>query len=404
MPFSLKITKLFKEFTESNQSSGLLLLASTALSLLLANVFLSESYITFWQTKLGVQTDFVNLKHSLEHWINDGLMAIFFLLVGLEIEREIYAGELSDLRKAALPILAAFGGMLLPAGFHLLLNAGSQTQAGFGIPMATDIAFALGILAMVGKNVPLAIKVFLTALAIIDDLGAIIVIAIFYSKGFSLPFFLGAMSLFAVMLVLNRLKVNALWIYLVLGVVMWYCMMESGIHATIAGVLLAFAIPFGEGSESSPSYRLQHALHTPVLFVIMPIFALANTCIVFSETWWQGLFSANSLGIFLGLFVGKSVGILGATLLAIKLKIAEYPRGTTWKHFFGAGFLGGIGFTMSIFITVLAFESSPEVVAASKISVLMTSVIAGLVGFMILKLQPMPKVVEAESQILSQQG
>jgi NhaA family Na+:H+ antiporter len=207
-----------------------------------------------------------------------------------------------------------------------------------------------------------------------------------------------------VMLVLNRLKVNALWIYLVLGVVMWYCMMESGIHATIAGVLLAFAIPFGEGSESSPSYRLQHALHTPVLFVIMPIFALANTCIVFSETWWQGLFSANSLGIFLGLFVGKSVGILGATLLAIKLKIAEYPRGTTWKHFFGAGFLGGIGFTMSIFITVLAFESSPEVVAASKISVLMTSVIAGLVGFMILKLQPMPKVVEAESQILSQQG
>lgn len=204
MPLSLKFTKLFKEFTESNQSSGLLLLASTVLSLLLANVFLGESYITFWQTKLGVQTDYVNLKHSLEHWINDGLMAIFFLLVGLEIEREIYAGELADLRRATLPILAALGGMLLPAGFHLFLNAGTETQAGFGIPMATDIAFALGILAMVGKNVPLAIKVFLTALAIIDDLGAIIVIAIFYSKGFSQPFFLGAMSLFAVVPVLNH--------------------------------------------------------------------------------------------------------------------------------------------------------------------------------------------------------
>ncbi len=397
MSFSLKFTKLFKEFTESNQSSGLLLLASTVLSLLLANVLLGQAYVDFWHAKIGVQTDYLNLKHSLEHWINDGLMAIFFLLVGLEIEREIYAGELSELRKATLPIVAALGGMLLPAAFHLVLNSGTETQAGFGIPMATDIAFALGILAMVGKNVPLAVKVFLTALAIIDDLGAIIVIAIFYSKGFSLAFFLGAMSLFVVMLILNRLKVDALWIYLVLGVVMWYCMMGSGIHATIAGVLLAFAIPFRDGSESSPSYRLQHALHVPVLFVIMPIFALANTCIIFSENWWQGLFSANSLGIFLGLFVGKSVGILGAALIAIKLKIAEYPRGTNWKHFWGAGFLGGIGFTMSIFITVLAFESNLEVIAASKISVLMTSVAAGLAGFLILKLQPVPKPVVAES-------
>ncbi|MGQ9806314.1 MAG: Na+/H+ antiporter NhaA [Chlorobiales bacterium] len=392
MLFSLNITKLFKEFTESNQSSGLLLLVSTMLSLLLANVLVGEAYINFWHEKIGFQTDYINLKHSLEHWINDGLMAIFFLLVGLEIEREIYAGELSDLRKAVLPISAALGGMLLPAAIHLVLNSGTETKAGFGIPMATDIAFALGCLAMVGKNVPIAVKVFLTALAIIDDLGAIIVIAIFYSKGFSLAYFLGAIGLFAFMLILNRLKIDALWSYLVLGVVMWYCMLESGIHATIAGVLLAFAIPFRDGSESSPSYRLQHALHTPVLFVIMPIFALANTCIIFSENWWQGLVSANSIGIFLGLFVGKSVGILGAALLTIKLSIAEYPRGTTWKHFFGAGFLGGIGFTMSIFITVLAFENNPEVVAASKISVLMTSVVSGLVGFMILKHQPNAEV------------
>lgn len=396
MPITLKLTKLFKEFTESNQSSGLLLLASTVLSLLLANVLVGEAYVNFWHEKTGFQTDYVNLKHSLEHWINDGLMTIFFLLVGLEIEREIYAGELSDLRKAVLPISAALGGMLLPAAIHLVLNSGTETKAGFGIPMATDIAFALGILAMVGKNVPIAIKVFLTALAIIDDLGAIIVIALFYSKGFSLAYFLGAIGLFAFMLILNRLKIDALWIYLVLGVVMWYCMMESGIHATIAGVLLAFAIPFRDGSESSPSYRLQHALHIPVLFIIMPIFALANTSIVFSENWWQGLLSANSMGIFLGLFVGKSVGILGVTLLAIKLNIAEYPRSTTWKHFFGAGFLGGIGFTMSIFITVLAFENNPEVVAASKISVLITSVCAGLTGFAILKLQPMPKQVTSE--------
>jgi NhaA family Na+:H+ antiporter len=391
MPFSLKLTKLFKAFTESNQSSGILLLASTMLSLLFANVLLGEAYINFWQIKLGVQTDYLNLKHSLEHWINDGLMAIFFLLVGLEIEREMYAGELSEPRKALLPIVAALGGMLLPAALHLALNVGTQTEAGFGIPMATDIAFALGILALVGKNVPLAVKVFLTALAIIDDLGAIVVIAIFYSKGFSLVYFLGAMGLFVLLLVLNRLKVDALWSYLVLGAAMWYCMLESGVHATIAGVLLAFAIPFRDGSESSPSYRLQHALHTPVLFVIMPIFALANTCIIFSENWWQGLVSANSIGIFLGLFVGKSVGILGAVVLAIKLNIAQYPRGTTWKHFFGAGFLGGIGFTMSIFITVLAFESNPEVISASKISVLMTSVVSGLVGFMILKQQPTPK-------------
>lgn len=396
MPFSLKVTKLFKDFTESSQSSGVLLLSSTVLSLLLANIFLGEAYIKFWHTKIGFQTDYLNLKHSLEHWINDGLMAIFFLLVGLEIEREIYAGELSDLRKAVLPIFAALGGMLLPAAFHLALNGGKETQAGFGIPMATDIAFAIGILAMVGKNVPLAVKVFLTALAIIDDLGAIIVIALFYSKGFSLAYFLGAMGLFAFLLVLNRLKVDALWSYLALGAAMWYCMLESGIHATIAGVLLAFAIPFRDGSESSPSYRLQHALHTPVLFVIMPIFALANTCIIFSENWRQGVLSANSIGIFLGLLVGKSVGILGAALLAIKLKIADYPRGTTWKHFLGAGFLGGIGFTMSIFITVLAFESNPEIVSASKISVLMTSVVAGVIGFMILKLQPMPKAVTDE--------
>ncbi|MBA3707113.1 MAG: Na+/H+ antiporter NhaA, partial [Bacteroidetes bacterium] len=246
----MKLTRLFTDFFESEKSSGLILIACTIVSLLLANVSFGESYIHFWHSNVFFK--------PLEFWINDGLMTVFFLLVGLEIEREIYIGELSDFKKSLLPAIAALGGMLVPAGIHFLFNYGTDTQKGFGIPMATDIAFSLAILSLLGNRVPSSLKVFLIALAIIDDLGAIIIIALFYSKSFSLTYFSAAIILFIAMIILNRLKFYKVWVYLLIGCVMWFCMYRSGIHATITGVLLAFAIPFGDGSEDSPSYKLQH--------------------------------------------------------------------------------------------------------------------------------------------------
>jgi NhaA family Na+:H+ antiporter len=313
-------------------------------------------------------------------------MAIFFLLIGLEIEREIYIGELSDLKSASLPIIAAVGGMALPALFYFLFNQGTETQDGIGIPMATDIAFALGVLALLGSKVPVSLKVFLTALAIIDDLGAILIIAIFYVGDFSFLYLMLALTVYAGLLVLNRLGVHGLAFYLIPGILMWYFMLQSGVHATLAGVLLAFALPFGDGSETSPSYKLQHFLHKPVALGIMPVFALANTGIALSGRWFEGLAAPNSLGIFAGLFFGKPVGIFLMAFLAVKARVSQLPRDLSWMHIVGAGFLGGIGFTMSIFITLLAF-SEPEIVQSTKISILLTSLLAGIAGFLILKWQ-----------------
>lgn len=373
----MKATQLYKDFFESEKSGGLVLIAFTLISLFIANSSFGNSYIHLWETPFA--------GHSIEHWINDGLMTIFFLLIGLELEREIYKGELSHIKDALLPIFGALGGMIVPALIFLLFNFGTSTQSGAGIPMATDIAFALGILSLLGNRVPTSLKIFLTALAVIDDLGAIIIIAVFYTKTLLWTNLLIALGIFAFLLVLNRLKIHSLTPYLIGGVVMWYFMLHSGVHATITGVLLAFAIPFGDGEEKSPSYVLQHFLHQPVAFVIMPIFALANTAIIISSDFNTIVSQNYSIGIALGLIIGKPLGIISTLFLAVKLKFCQLPNEINWKSILGVGFLAGIGFTMSIFITLLAFEDE-TIINNSKFIILLSSLIAGIVGFISLQL------------------
>ena len=381
----IKLTELFNHFFHSEKTGGIVLIACTVLSIVIANSAFGDSYLHFWHQNIGFSIGSIDMHHPVEYWVNDGLMAIFFLMIGLEIERELYAGELSSVRNALLPVFAALGGMLTPALFHFILNHGTAEQAGIGIPMATDIAFALGILSLLGNRVPPSLKIFLAALAIIDDLGAIIVIAVFYTKGFSLAYFGMAMGIFGLLLLFNRMGLRNLALYLIPGVVMWYCMLQSGVHATISGILLAFALPFGDGSEKSPSYRLQRFLHMPVAFIILPIFALANTGIVFEPGWQKGFGTRNTLGIMSGLILGKPIGILLFCFAAVKMRISRLPGELKWKHITGAGILAGIGFTMSIFITLLAFEDAATIVNA-KIAVLSASVVAGIAGFFYLKL------------------
>jgi len=373
----MKATKLFKDFFDSEKAGGLTLIACTIVSLIIANSTFSEGYHHFWQTQFA--------GHSIEHWVNDGLMTIFFLLIGLELEREIYQGELKNFKDALLPIFGAAGGIIVPAGLFMLFNFGTATQSGAGIPMATDIAFALGILALLGNRVPTSLKIFLTALAVIDDLGAILIIAIFYTKTLLWTNLFIALGIFALLLVFNRLKIRNLIPYLIGGVVMWYFMYNSGVHATITGVLLAFAIPFGNGSEKSTSYILQHFLHKPVAFIIIPVFALANTAIVLSGDIGQTLTQNYSVGIAVGLIVGKPLGIFLLTFLAVSFGLCKLPDDLNWKSIAGVGFLGGIGFTMSIFITLLAFDNE-TVINNAKFVILISSLIAGLIGFVALKL------------------
>ncbi len=368
----MKITKLFKDFFESEKVAGILLLFCTLISILFANSSFGENYIQFWQNEF--------FGHRLEFWINDGLMTIFFLLIGLELEREIYQGELSNIKDALLPIFAAIGGIIVPASIYLFFNFGSNTQSGAGIPMATDIAFALAVLSLLGKKVPVSLKIFLTAFAVIDDLGAILVIAIFYTKSFIWSNLAIAFSIFIFLLILNRLKVKNLIPYLFLGTLMWYFMLLSGVHATISGVLLAFAIPFGNGKSKSSSYILQHFLHKPVAFFILPIFALANTAIILNPNSFDAFSKNYSLGILFGLLVGKPLGIFLATFFSVKLGFCKLPFDLNWKIILGAGFLGGIGFTMSIFITLLAFENQ-ETINNSKFVILISTLFAGFIGF-----------------------
>lgn len=368
----MTITKLFKDFSDSEKSGGITLIACTIISIFLANTAFGGEYTHFWHTNLGGQ--------SIEHWINDGLMTIFFLLIGLELEREIYIGELSKIKDALLPIFGALGGMMIPAGIYLLLNFGTATQSGAGIPMATDIAFALGVLSLLGNKVPTSLKVFLTALAVIDDLGAIMVIAIFYTKAIIWLNLAIAMGIFITLIVLNRLKIRNLIPYLIGGFAMWYFMLNSGVHATITGVLLAFAIPFGNGDEKSTSYILQHFLHKPVAFIVLPLFALANTAIMVNTDLGEIISQKFSLGISLGLVIGKPIGIVLLTFLAVTFGICKLPDDLNWKSIIGVGFLGGIGFTMSIFITLLAFDDS-ELQNGSKITILIASIIAAFIGF-----------------------
>lgn len=373
-----RLTRIFTDFFNNEKSSGIVLLLCTAFSIMMTNSASGEQYSHFWHLQAGIST----ISKPIEFWINDGLMAIFFLLVGLEIKRELLVGELSNIKNAILPIAAAAGGMIIPALIHFLLNNGLPTQSGFGIPMATDIAFALGALSLLGNRVPVSLKIFLTALAIIDDLGAILVIALFYAKGFSGIFLLGSFVIFGVLFILNKLKIQKLWIYLLGGIGIWYCMLQSGIHATLAGVLLAFSIPSIGGDESLSS-QLQHFLHKPVAFFIMPLFALANTCLFFESGWYSNLTSANDLGIILGLFIGKPIGIFLFTWLFIKIGWGSLASEISLKQLFGLGLLGGIGFTMSIFISNLAFSDAGTIVS-SKIAILLASLLSGIAGYFML--------------------
>ncbi|GIU81157.1 MAG: Na+/H+ antiporter NhaA [Acidobacteria bacterium] len=390
-----RLSKSFKAFFESERSSGVLMIICTVVSMLLANSFLGEKYTSFWHSYIGGM--------SLEHWINDGLMAIFFLLVGLEIKREFYNGELSNLKTALLPIFAALGGVIVPASIHLSLNAGTPTQAGVGIPMATDIAFAIGVLSLLGNQVPASLKVFLTALAVIDDLIAVIVIAVFYTSDLNVTFLSASLGIWILLYASNIFfRVNSLAFYLIGGLLMWFFMLKSGVHATVAGVLLAFALPFSkvEDDEESISHQLEHFLHKPVAFVILPIFAFANTAIVVDLTAIQGLMQNNELGIILGLFLGKPIGIFLLTFLALKMKLIRLPLDINLKHVFGAGMLGGIGFTMSIFITNLAFSDNPAEINGSKLAILIASFASGLLGLTWLKLFGAPELVDEDVETM----
>ena len=375
---------LFKSFFQSEKAGGFILIGCTVISLVVSNSAVGEAYINFWHSHLDLSFLGISLDYSLEHWVNDGLMAIFFLLVGLEIERELYIGELSSFKNALLPIIAAAGGMLFPALIHYLFNSGTPFQSGFGIPMATDIAFALGILSLAGNRIPLSLKIFLTALAIIDDLGAITVIALFYTKEFASVYFFTSVGIFLLLFIAGKRKIFSIPLYLAGGVIMWYCMLKSGVHATIAGVLLAFAIPFHKVDKKNRSYKLQHSLHYPVAFFILPIFALANTAIVFPKDIMSNLLTSNSIGIICGLIVGKFVGIFLTSFLAVKTGIASLSPDLNWRHIIGISLLGGIGFTMSIFIANLAFNDA-EIITASKLSILLASFFAAIVGLIILK-------------------
>jgi NhaA family Na+:H+ antiporter len=380
-PLNNPLSNTFNQFFSSEKTSGILLIICTIISLIITNSSVGEAYLSFWHLKLGVL--------SIEHWVNDGLMAIFFLLIGLELEREVYSGELSHFKAALFPIFAAIGGMLLPALIHYSLNAGNATQAGIGIPMATDIAFALGVLAILGDRIPPALKVFLVAFAVIDDLGAAILIAVFYTSSLSITYLIAAIVLWLALILLNRMRVMSLMIYLVGGIILWVLMLKSGVHATLAGIALAFAIPFSHKKEDadSPSHKLEHLLHKPVAFIILPIFALANTGVTISPNWFQDILNnQNSLGIIEGLVIGKPMGVVFACFLAVLTGLCSLPIGVRWPHIVGAGLLGGIGFTMSIFITNLAFVGELKTINAAKMAILLASLSAGFLGYIWLML------------------
>lgn len=375
---------VFKEFFNSGKIGGLLLLICVIISLWIANSGQKENFSDLLTQNIGVNFGTFHLTHSISAWVNDGLMAIFFLLVGLEIKRELIEGELSSVKKASLPVLAAFGGMIIPALIYSFCNTGEETASGWGIPMATDIAFALAIIALLGKSVPSSLKIFLAALAIADDLGAILVIAVFYTVQIHWDYLLMASAIFVLLLSLNYFKVKSLWFYLIPGLFLWYFVHHSGIHATIAGVLLAFTIPTNTTAIESPLEKLEHFLTVPVNFLIMPVFALANTNITFQNQMVNGLISPLGLGIIFGLFIGKTIGVTLFSWLAVKTKLAKLPSGANWKHIIGLGMLAGIGFTMSIFISLLSF-GNPDHILEAKFAILCASVIAGLSGFVYLK-------------------
>lgn len=400
--FRSKITSVFKDFTSSEKNAGLVLVFCAIASIFISNSSLGEQYTHFWHAKIGFDFFGFDMHYSVEHWINDGIMTIFFLMVGLEIERELYDGELNPIKNAILPITAAIGGMIVPAMLYTSLNFGLDTASGFGIPMGTDIAFALGILSLAGNKVPVSIKILLTAIAIIDDLGSILIIALFYGSDLHLNYLLYSLGIFAFLLLLNRLKVYSMFPYLILGIPMWFFMMQSGIHPTISGVLLAFAFPFGKNSETSPSVKLQHKLHLPVAFIILPLFTLANTAIPIRTEFISSLGDAHAMGIALGLIIGKPLGIMSAMFVILKLNIVSLPKSVKWIDLLGMGTLAGIGFTMSIFITQLAFYDEVHV-QSSKLMILIASSLAGFLGLIIFSLKKHSNSLE-EDEVYRDEG
>jgi Na+:H+ antiporter, NhaA family len=377
---------LIRHFIDSEASGGLVLMAAAVLALVVANSPLAETYFEVLHAYL--------FGLSLEHWINDGLMAVFFLLVGLEIKREVLDGQLSTWPRRILPGVAALGGMLVPALIYIAFNLSTpDTLAGWAIPAATDIAFALGVLSLLGPRVPVSLKVFLTALAILDDLGAVVIIALFYTADLSW----GALGLAALVLLslagLNRFGVQRLWPYLALGVVLWVFVLQSGVHATLAGVALALTIPLrlapGQPDDmESPLHRLEYGLHGWVAFLVIPIFGFANAGVSFAGLDASVVTGPVPLGIALGLFVGKQIGVFGAAWATIRLGAADVPAGATWGQVYGVALLCGIGFTMSLFIGMLAFPARPELVDAVKVGVLGGSILSGLVGWVVLMMAP----------------
>lgn len=383
---TFRLTALFREFFQSQQSAGILLVVATITSILLANSSISEQYVAFWKTEIGSNFNGFHLQHSITGWINEAWMTIFFLLVGLEIERELYIGELSSRKRAMLPVMAALGGMIFPALVYFLFNFNHpESISGVGIPTATDIAFAIAIMGLLGDRVPPALKVFLTALAIIDDLGAIVVIGIFYGNGFSGLYLVLSAIICLTLYFLNRRGNENFWVYVILGLLLWFCMLHSGIHATLSGVILAFALPFKSGSPTTLSYRIEHKIQWPVTYIILPLFALSNTAIAINSEMTGALFSPESLGIFFGLLVGKPLGIVVFSLLAIRLGVASLSASIGKTMLLGAGILGGIGFTMAMFVDNLAFTDTQQI-DLGKISILIGSTTAAALGFLLLRL------------------
>jgi len=385
------ITKPFQEFFRLESASGILLAGFTLLALIWANSPWKESYEAFWHLEVSIGFGGAHLSKSLLHWINDGLMAIFFLVVGLEIKRELLIGELAEIKKATLPIAAATGGMIVPALIYVAFNYETSAVSGWGTPMATDIAFSLGVLTLLGKRAPYQLKIFLTAFAIVDDLGAVLVIAIFYTSEISFIALGATVLALAALLVLNKAGVRRLLPYLLVGLLLWFAVLKSGVHATIAGVMLAITIPARGDSEQHETYtertplqRLEHTLHPWVSFIIMPVFALSNAGVELSGQLLSAILHPVGLGIILGLLLGKQIGITLFSWLAVRTGIGSLPTGVRWLHVYGASLLGGIGFTMSLFIAALAFGEG-HLASIAKIGVLIASGLAGTVGWIVLR-------------------
>ena len=387
---SRRAREALTQFLRNEAAGGYVLMVAAALALVVANSPLAPSYFAALETHLGFALGPIHLDESVLHWINDGLMALFFLLVGLEIKREVLDGQLSRPADVILPGAAALGGVMLPAAIYLAFNLRHpDSVAGWAIPSATDIAFALGVLALMGSRVPTSLKVFLTAIAIMDDLAAIVIIALFYTAELNLMALAGAGAVLAALVVLNRLKVISLWPYLLLGVVLWFLVLESGVHATLAGVALAMTIPL-RADDRCPLHRLEHALHKPVAFGVTPIFGFANAGLSFAGIGLSALLDPVPLGVALGLFLGKQLGVFGVAAGMIRLGWARAPAGASLGQLYGVAVLCGVGFTMSLFIGGLAF-GDPKLIDETKIGVLVGSLASALLGLLILRLvKPAP--------------